>query len=212
MKLEELIKRVRGLPLIDAENLLAGVTNPAAVKVQLSRWRKSGKLIKLKNNIYLLAESFRKVDIYEPYIASVLKKPSYISLEKAFEYHGLIPEGVPVYTCVTTKRPGKITSPIGTFDYRHIKNSLFWGYGSFTVNKQTAFIATPEKALLDFFYLKGLRVDEGYLEEMRLQNVRKINSSKLIEYAERFESPGILKTAQIINRYAAKLKKEEKHL
>ncbi len=212
MKLEEFLKRVRGLPVIDAENLLAGVTNPAPVKVQLSRWCKSGKLIKLKNNIYLLAESFRKVDIYEPYIASVLKKPSYISLQKAFEYHGLIPEGVPVYTCVTTKRPGKIITPIGTFDYRHIKNSLFWGYDSFTVNKQLAFIACPEKALLDFFYLKGLRVDGGYLEEMRLQNFRKINFSRLMEYARKFQSPGILRVVQVIKKYATKRKIEEKHL
>ena len=213
MKLEEFLKRVRGLPVIDAENLLAGVTNLAPVKVQLSRWCKFGKLIKLKNNIYLLAESFRKMDIYEPYIASVLKKPSYISLQKAFEYHGLIPEGVPVYTCVTTKRPGKVTTLIGTFDYRHIKNGLFWGYNSFTVNKQqVAFIATPEKALLDFFYLKGLQIDEGYLEEMRLQNVRKINISRLMEYAKRFRNPGILRAAQIIKKYAAKRKKEEKQL
>ncbi|MFA5345561.1 MAG: hypothetical protein WC315_04745 [Candidatus Omnitrophota bacterium] len=212
MKLEEFLKRVRGMPLVDAENLLAGVANPAGIKVQLSRWRKSGKLIRLKNNIYLLSENFRKVDIYEPYIACVLKQPSYISLQKAFEYHGLIPEGVPVYTCVTTKRPEKIVTPIGTFDYRHIKNSLFWGYVSLTVNKQPAFIASPEKALLDFFYLNGLRIDDGYLEEMRLQNFRKINFTKLIEYAGKFQSPGILKVAQIIKRYAAKRRKEEKYL
>lgn len=212
MNLEEFLKRVRGLPVIDAENLLTGVTNPAPVKVQLSRWCKSGKLIKLKNNIYLLAENFRKVDIYELHIASVLKKPSYISLQKAFEYHGLIPEGVPVYTCVTTKRPGKIITPIGTFDYRHIKNSLFWGYDSITVNKQPAFIANPEKALLDFFYLKGLQFDEGYLEEMRFQNFRKINFNRLIEYAKKFQSPGVLRVAQVIKKYATKRKKEEKHL
>ena len=212
MKLEEFLKRVRGMPLIDAENLLAGVIDPGPVKVQLSRWRKSGKLIKLKNNIYLLAENFRKVDIYEPHIASVLKKPSYISLEKAFEYHGLIPEGVPVYTSVTTKRPERILTPIGAFDYRHIKNSLFWGYDSVIVNKQQAFIARPEKALLDFFYLKGLRVDDGYLEEMRLQNFGKVNCNRLITYAKRFGSPGVLKVARIIKRFVSERKKEEKHL
>lgn len=212
MKLEEFLKRVRGMPLIDAENLLAGVIDPGPVKVQLSRWRKSGKLIKLKNNIYLLAENFRKVDIYEPHIASVLKKPSYISLEKAFEYHGLIPEGVPVYTSVTTKRPERILTPIGAFDYRHIKNSLFWGYDSVIVNKQQAFIARPEKALLDFFYLKGLRVDNGYLEEMRLQNFGKVNCNRLITYAKKFESPGVLKVARVIKRFVFERKKEEKHL
>ncbi len=64
MKLNDFLKQVRGLPVIDAEILLTGVTNPGPIKVQLSRWTKSGKLIKLRNNIYLLSESFRKVDIY----------------------------------------------------------------------------------------------------------------------------------------------------
>lgn len=212
MRLEEFLRQVRGLPVIEAENLLAGVSDPALVKVQLSRWCSTGKLIKLKNGIYLLSDNFRKVDIYEPFIASVLKKPSYISLEKALEYHGLIPEAVPVYTCITTKRPGKITTPIGVFDYRHIKNGLFWGYDSVTVNKQTAFIATPEKALLDFFYLKGLRFDDGYLDEMRIGNFRKINFTKLIEFAVRFEKAGILRQAQFIKKYASLRRKGEKRV
>lgn len=206
MKLDDFLKRVRGLPVVDAEILLAGVTNPGPIKVQLSRWTKSGKLIKLKNNIYLLSENFRKVDIYEPYIASVLKKPSYISLEKAFEYHGLIPEAVPVFTSVTTKRPERIVTAIGTFDYRHIKNSLFWGYDSVLVNKQQAFIACPEKALLDFFYLKGLRADDNYLYEMRLQNFERINFKKLLGFARRFEGPGVLRIAQLLKKYATKHK------
>ena len=91
--------------------LLTGVPNPASIKVQLSRWTKSGKLIKLRNNIYLLSENFRKVDIYEPHIASVLKKPSYISLEKAFEYHGLIPEAVYQVASVTSVRSRAFTTP-----------------------------------------------------------------------------------------------------
>ncbi len=212
MKLETFLDRVRGLPVIDAEDLLVGVADAGPVKVQMSRWHKSGKLIKLKNNIYLLAENLRKVDIYEPYIASVLKNPSYISLEKALEYYGLIPEAVPVYTCVTTKRPEKIATPIARFDYRHIKTGLFWGYEPVSVNKQTAFFATPEKALLDFFYLNGCRINEGYLDEMRLQNFSKINLSRLIKFAKKFENQGILKAAQLIKKYAAKHKKAERPL
>jgi predicted transcriptional regulator of viral defense system len=212
MRFEEFLKQARGLPVVDAELLLAGIARPASIRVQLSRWCKCGKLIKLKNNIYLLAESFRKVDIYEPHIASVLKRPSYISLEKAFEYHGLIPEAVPVYTCVTTKRPQEFVTPIGRFDYRHIKTGLFWGYHSTVVNKQQAFIASPEKALLDFFYLKGPRVDNDYLDEMRLQNFNKISGARLLEFAKKFETPRILKAALLIKQYAAKRKKKEKRL
>ena len=79
MKWEELVKIVGNLPLIEAEILLAGVSNAKTVKVQISRWQKAGKLIQIKRGVYLLTEPYRKVNIYEPYIASVLKKPSYLS-------------------------------------------------------------------------------------------------------------------------------------
>jgi len=127
MKLSDFLKQVRSLPVIDTENLFSGVANPGPIQVQISRWRKSGKLIKLKNKIYLLSEDFRKLEINQFHIASILKKPSYISLEKALEYYDLIPDAVGIYTSVTTKRPGKVVTPVGAFDYRHIKNSLFGG-------------------------------------------------------------------------------------
>ncbi len=212
MKLDEFLKKVRGLPVINTEHLLAGIADPGSVRVQISRWCKSGRLIKLKNNIYLLSENLRKLEINEFHIASLLKTPSYISLEKAFEYYGLIPEAVAVYTSVTTKRPGRIKTAIGTFDYRHIKNGLFWGYKPVTVNKQVSFIAFPEKALLDFFYLKGLRYDFAYFDEMRLQGLEDININKLMEFAERFNTPGILKTAKLIKEYALKQKRQQRPL
>lgn len=212
MKWEEFIKVVRNLPVIDTEILLTGVSDPRSIKVQISRWHKAGKLIQIKRSIYLLDEPYRKIDVYEPYLASLLKKPSYLSLEKALEYHGLIPEAVPVYTSVTTRRPGRFVSEVGTFDYRHIKNSLFWGYDSVTVNKQTAFIASPEKALLDFFYLKGVKISSEYLEELRLQNLEKVNLDKLLEYGKRFGKRGILYAAKMIKEYIDIRKEEEKTL
>ena len=209
MKWGEFITIVSGLPVIESESLLAGVSDPAPFKVQISRWQKVGKLIQLKRGVYVLPKAYRKMEIYEPFIAALLKKPSYISLEKALEHHSLIPEAVPIYTSVTTKRPGKIACEIGIFDYRHIKSSLFWGYTSVTVNKQTAFIATPEKALLDFFYLKGMRISAGLLKEMRLQNVENVNLDRLFESAKKFKSPGILRVAGIIKKYITTYKEEE---
>jgi len=212
MRLTDFLKQVRSLPVIDTENLLSGVAKPGPIQVQISRWRKSGKLIKLKNNIYLLSENFRKLEINEFHIASILKKPSYISLEKALEYYDFIPEAVSVYTSVTTKRPGEIITPVGTFDYRHIKNSLFWGYTPVETGGQLSFIAYPEKALLDFFYLKGLRIDGSYLDEMRLQNLEVVNFKRLMDFAARFGSPGVLRAARIIKEYAMDRKKEGKTL
>jgi predicted transcriptional regulator of viral defense system len=141
------------------------------------------------------------MEIYEPFIASVLKRPSYISLEKALEYHNLIPEAVTVYTSVTTKRNARFESEAGIFDYKHIKQSLFWGYNATTVNKQTAFFASPEKALLDFFYLKQFTISPDYLGEMRLQNLEKIDLKKLFDFAKRFSKPKLISVANMLKEY-----------
>lgn len=201
MKWEEFLKQVNHLPVIESEMLLTGAADPAALSVQLVRWAKAGKIIQVKRGVYLLSEIYRKIDVYEPHLASILIKPSYISLEKALEFHGLIPEGVPVYTSVTTKRSGRFITPVGVFDYRHLQPSLFWGYQSITLRQQTAFIAQPEKALLDFFYLKKIKVSHDFLEEMRLQNCEIISNQTLITYAQRFQKPGILAAAKTLQQY-----------
>ena len=201
MKWQEFVDKVGGLLVIETEILRAGVVDSRALKVQISRWVNSGKLIQLKRGLYLLSSAYRKSEPDEFYIASILKKPSYISMEKALEFHGLIPEAVPVFTSVTTKRPGRLGTKAGVFDYRHIKPELFWGYESVTTGKRTFFIASAEKALLDFFYFKGVHFKRGYLEEMRLQNTEGINFNRLIEYAEKFHKPGILRAAKKIKRF-----------
>jgi predicted transcriptional regulator of viral defense system len=208
MKFEEFIKIAEGLPVIDTEILLTGVSDPNPVKVQISRWEKAGKLIQLKRGLYIFSKPYRKVEIYEPHIASLLKKPSYISLETAFEYHNLIPEAVTVYTSVTTKRPDRFVSEVGDFDYRHIKPALFWGYDPVSLHNQTAFIASPEKALLDFFYLRMVDVSTEYLDELRLQNLEDIDVDKLIEYAKRFKKPGMRRIAGLLKKYIDLKKKE----
>lgn len=212
MNWDEFLKLTGELPVIETENLYAGISDPTSIEVQISRWKKAGKIIQLKKGIYLLAEPYRKIALYEPYIAAVLKKPSYISLEKALEYHDLIPETVPVYTSVTTKREGRFVSKIGMFDYRHIKQSLFWGYTSTIVKKQTAFIALPEKALLDFFYIKKVKISLEYLQELRLQNLEKLSIDKLFEYVRRFKKPKMMQIAEEINKYSATCAKGEKLL
>lgn len=212
MKWEEFLKRVADLPVIETELLLAGIADQRPLKVQISRWHKAGNLIQLRRGLYLLADPYRKIEAHEFYLASILIKPSYISLEKALEYHALIPEAVPVYTSVTTKRPGRFERGEWVFDYRHIKNEFFWGYNSVTVNKQTAFVACPEKALLDLCYFKGREVSAKYLNELRLQNVGKIDTGRLSAFAKKFKRPGLVKAAKLIGEYINSYEEEEKTL
>lgn len=212
MKFENFINIAGDLPVIEIELLLAGIPNPDPFKVQISRWEKAGKLVQLKRGVYLLAEAYRKIEVYEPYIASILEKPSYLSLEKALEYHGLIPEAVTVFTSVTTKRPAKFSSPAGVFSYKHIKESLFWGYKAVTLRKQTAFIASPEKTLLDLIYLAGIKITAEYLEGLRLQNVEQVNLGILSDFADRFKKPGMLRAAEVIKEYIRSYQDGEKTL
>ena len=212
MRFEEFIKIVGGLAVIETEVLLAGIPDSESVKVQISRWEKAGKLIQLKRGIYLLDAAYRKVEISEYYIASVLERPSYISLEKAMEYHNLIPEAVAVYTSVTTKRPAEFSTKIGVFNYRRVKQPFFWGYSSIVINGQTAFIATAEKALLDFIYLNDIKTSFDYLEELRLQNLEKINLEQLISFAKKFGRPGIMRAAETIKEYVLRNRDKEKRL
>ena len=212
MKWEEFLERAGNLPVIDTELFFVGVKDPNSIKVQISRWQKQGKLTQIKRGLYVLAAPYKKQEVYEPYLASIFKQPSYVSLEKAFEYHDLIPESVNVYTCVTTKRTGKFVTKLGIFDYKHIKTTLFWGYQAVTVNKQTAFMALPEKALLDFFYLKSVKISFDYLGEMRLQNLKNIDLDRLLIFAKRFKKPGMLKVAKTIKEYVEQERAGEKEL
>jgi predicted transcriptional regulator of viral defense system len=196
MKFETLLKKFRHLPVIDTENLFTGMENIQGVKVQISRWVTAGKLIQLKRGYYLFAESYRTVEPFGPHLASILVAPSYVSCEKALEFHGLIPERVSVYTSVSTRRQARFSSQEGTFEYRHIKPSAFWGYGSVSFEKQTGFVAMPEKALLDFFYFKRIHATPAYIEELRLQNLNAINPEKLREFAARFRKPGMVALAK----------------
>ena len=201
MIFHELLRRFQDLPVIDTEILFAGKKNIGAVKVQICRWVKTGRLIQLRRGYYLLSGEYRKIEPFGPHIASLLVTPSYISCEKALEFHGLIPERVTAYTSVTTKRQARFVSAEGTFEYRHLKPSLFWGYASVSSGKQTGFMAMPEKALLDFFYFKRIHSTPAYIEELRLQNTETVDTEKLRKFAVRFRKPGMAALAQRLIRF-----------
>lgn len=201
MNFMEFVDQMRRLPVIETDNIVEGFSSRNALEVQLTRWTRQGKLIQLRRGLYVLAAPYRKEEPFELFLAAVIERPSYVSLEKALECHNLIPEGVSAFTSVTTKRPGRYETSLGTFDYRHIQVPLFWGYEAMTVRAMTAFVALPEKALLDLFYLKPVPLSLDYLEGLRLQNLEKISKARLIAFARRFKKPKIRQAVQAIQEY-----------
>jgi len=203
MNYEQLLNKVSDLPFFTT-GFLAADEKLTKIRLQLSRWVKDGRVVKIKKGIYTLAEPYRKIDP-EPFaIANALKSPSYVSLQSALSWHGLIPEFVPVATSVTTGRPQVIETPLGRFEYRHVKTSMFCGYRKTSLSaKQDAFMANAEKALLDLVYLTPRGDSPEFLRELRLQNLDVIDIEKLFETARQTGSPKLERAASAVSDIAA---------
>jgi hypothetical protein len=115
----------------------------------------------------------------------------------------MIPEHVPVTTSVTTSRPAHWETPLGIFDFRRIQVNLFYGYRLAQLGgKQQAFVASPEKALLDLVYLESGGETVDYLVELRLQNLTRLNWELLERFAITFEKPKLLRAIKVIHELA----------
>ncbi|NBD34702.1 MAG: hypothetical protein GVY30_01730 [Chloroflexi bacterium] len=196
MEFEELLHIVGDEPLFATGLLLAGDVDPANVRRQLSRWTAAGKLLQLRRGLYTLATPYRKTTPHPFVVANRLVRASYVSLQSALAHHGLIPEHVPVTTSVTTSRPTEYETSLGHYTFRHIKPDLLYGYHRADVgNDQQAFIATPEKALLDQVYLQPGGDDLAYLQGLRLQNLERLDVDRLRRLADRAGSPKLARAA-----------------
>jgi predicted transcriptional regulator of viral defense system len=196
MKWEELLQIVGKEPVFHSSLLKTGPVDPVDLGRQLSRWVQSGKLIQIRRGLYTLSEKYRKTTPHPFYVANRLKKGSYVSLQSALQYYGLIPEYVPNIVSVTTGRPEILFTPLGTFIYKHIKPELLFGYLSEDFGEgQKALIGQPEKALLDLMYLTPASDNLGYLHSLRLQNVDIINLERLKEFTRRTGSKKLFRTA-----------------
>jgi predicted transcriptional regulator of viral defense system len=199
MKFDQLLKLLDGEPIFTTSLLLAGDIPVSSLRMQLSRWVSSGRLIQLRKGVYAIASPYRAKEPHPFLIANNLKKASYVSLQSALEYYGIIPEYVPVVTSITTGRPEVIDSLLGKYQYRHIKKELFWGYRETEVIKDTrVFIAEPEKALLDLIYLSPQTDNKEYIKELRLQNTEKIDNDIIKRYAEKSSINKLRRAADII--------------
>ncbi len=165
---------------------------------QLDRWGKKGYVKKIKQGYYCFAEgSFN--DSFLKVAANKIYGPSYISLETALKYYGLIPEEIFQTTSITTKKTARFETIMGSFSYRHMKPNLFFGYDLQGQGSQKILIAEPEKAILDYLYLSPRIRTADDFREMRintdeLQN--NLNEKKFHFYLEAFHALSLSRRAQ----------------
>ena len=159
-------------------------------EVFINRNLKSGLFVKLRNGFYMIK------DVVTPhyFIANKLYQPSYISLETALSYYGIIPETVYGFTSITTKASREYETAVGNFTYQTIKKEAFTGYQLKEVNREKVLIADAEKALADYLYFVDLK-RVSLNDRLELRNIDK---NKLIKYAELFNRKGMLKLIEEI--------------
>lgn len=112
-------------------------------------------------------------------LAARLWRPCYLSFEWALLRHGISTQ-VPVeIACVTTNRSRRVLSRWGALRYHHFPPALFIGFAEETLpDGAPAWVALPEKAVLDTLYLKLLR---GHPAETDEWDLSKLNRPRLRE-------------------------------
>ena len=126
----------------------------ASAAVLCTRYVKKGLLIRLKRGLYARTEILRhlsQINLF--YIANMLQVPSYISLMTALSYYGITPQAQKGFLeSISVKRTRRFEVEGFSFHYSKIRPEL---YRAFT-KREGVFIALPEKALLDSFYLASM--------------------------------------------------------
>lgn len=146
-----------------------------ACRMAAGRLASKGMLIRLGKELYgnLLVNFTPEEAACQAYL------PAYLSCEYVLSRYGVIDQMPIVLTVITLLRSKKAKVGSIEVDYRHLRKKLFWGY----VRDGDAFIAEPEKAILDWLYLVSKRLETASLDEI---NWDELDLVKLKKYSTKF--------------------------
>lgn len=178
------------LKMIDTEY------NPA----KISAWKKSGRIRQIIRGFYLYGQTEVNLALLCK-MSNKIYAPSYVSLESAFSYYGLIPEQSFRITAVSMDKTIGFDTDFANFSYRKMKSSLFWWYRTVTVNQTKFQMAEIEKAIVDYLYLNTRIRSAADFEWLRLNRevfLEKANGEKLSKYAEMTGKGTVIQAAKQI--------------
>ncbi len=187
--------------VFDYQVLQGALTSYRKPRDKITRLLDSGAIVRIKKGLYCFGKALRREPISREYLANLIYGPSYVSLEYALSYHGLIPERVEVITSVTTRRSRRFLTPFGSYYYRILSERRYAVGVILERSAGTQFlIASPEKALIDTIWtdkrFQGERISDygAYLlEDLRIERdtLVRLNSSSLYSIARAYDSPKI---------------------
>ncbi|MEK7470869.1 MAG: hypothetical protein AAB622_02635 [Patescibacteria group bacterium] len=165
----KLINRLRELDIkFLTPTILARILetdNKNSVYKSLNRLQKNGVLQNLDKGKFLVSGS--NATDFE--IANFIVYPSYVSLESALSFYGILPQFPYSITSATTQRSKKIEYNNKNYEYVKISNKLFFGY----LKSDDFLIASKEKALVDYLYLASKGLKNTDISEWDLSSIDK---------------------------------------
>lgn len=186
--------------------LTAVLSGYSGVRQKINDLLKSGEIIRVKKGLYVFGESYTQTYACRETLANLIYGPSYISLEYALSFYGLIPERVESITSVTPKRDKEFLTPLGRFTYRYLNIKKYsQGIEQVMIDSQhPVLMASPEKALCDYMMLQeipdftgaqdarvfledDLRIDRAHWKKFNSEQIRKMNkifNNKNIDYIQ----------------------------
>ena len=178
----------------DYQALSNALAESGHIRRDIGKLIKAHHIIRVKKGLYIWGESLRQRPYSKQVLSNLIYGPSYISLEYALSFHGLTPERVHIVTAITPQRNKLFKTPLGTFEYRYLNLEAYpWGI-TWKKDKDIGnfFIASPEKALLDYlatrvkkwevkstiedFLFKDLRLDEEEFKKVSLSKIKELSS------------------------------------
>lgn len=159
-------------PELDIIYLSSLFQDYASPKDKITYLIKKGDLVSIKRGLYILSDEYKK-NASRKILASMIYSPSYISMQSALHFYGLIPEAVYSEVSVTTKRTKTFKTPVGIFEYHNSSlKDFLWGLRFAKIDESRQIrIASPIKALYD-------------LMSYSLNNFKKYDDSALLKYIE----------------------------
>jgi predicted transcriptional regulator of viral defense system len=171
-------------------------------KKNLVRWQKNGYITKIRNGFYY----FTDTELNENFlylIANEIYSPSYISFESALSYYDIIPEGVFSVISATTLKTNSFSTQLCEFSYMSIKPTLFFGYKLIEYQGHRYKIASLEKTILDYVYIKNNLKSVQDFEGLRWNKevLKQINVELFNEYLAHFNSKALSSRVHLLNQY-----------
>lgn len=119
-------------------------------------------------------------------LINTLRPEAYLSLETVLRESGVSTQSPTALTCVTPGRPGEFHAKSLSIIFRRLSKNLFWGFREKRTRYGAYSIADPEKALLDWVYLRRQEGSTINTDELDLQ---RLDRGKLLQYATKFPVP-----------------------